>query len=113
MPVAAGTGAGALADAAALDPSGATYISPLQDGGCQKTLVVVIANGPPSTRDTALGAAALQALRAEVAGKQPLGRIGRPEDVADLVLFLASERAGFLTGASITVDGGASRGVYL
>lgn len=55
----------------------------------------------------------VETLRAEVAGKQPLGRIGRPEDVADLVLFLASERASFLTGASITVDGGASRGVYL
>jgi NAD(P)-dependent dehydrogenase (short-subunit alcohol dehydrogenase family) len=55
----------------------------------------------------------VEALRAEVARKQPLGRIGRPEDVADLVVFLASERAGFLTGASITVDGGASRGVYL
>jgi len=55
----------------------------------------------------------VEALRAEVAQRQPLGRIGRPEDVADLVLFLASERAGFITGASVTVDGGASRGVYL
>ena len=55
----------------------------------------------------------VEALRAEVARKQPLGRIGRPEDIADVVVFLASERAGFLTGASITVDGGASRGVYL
>jgi 3-oxoacyl-[acyl-carrier protein] reductase len=55
----------------------------------------------------------VEALRAEVAQRQPLGRLGRPEDVADLVLFLASERAGFITGASITVDGGASRGVYL
>jgi NAD(P)-dependent dehydrogenase (short-subunit alcohol dehydrogenase family) len=55
----------------------------------------------------------VEALRAEVARKQPLGRIGQPEDIADLVVFLASERAGFLTGASITVDGGASRGVYL
>jgi NAD(P)-dependent dehydrogenase (short-subunit alcohol dehydrogenase family) len=52
-------------------------------------------------------------LRAELERAQPLGRIGRPEDVADLVVFLASERAGFLTGISITVDGGASRGVYL
>jgi NAD(P)-dependent dehydrogenase (short-subunit alcohol dehydrogenase family) len=55
----------------------------------------------------------VEALRAEVARKQPLGRIGQPEDIADVVVFLASERAGFLTGASITVDGGASRGVYL
>jgi 3-oxoacyl-[acyl-carrier protein] reductase len=52
-------------------------------------------------------------LRRELEGAQPLGRIGRPEDVADLVVFLASERASFLTGVSITVDGGASRGVYL
>ena len=54
-----------------------------------------------------------EALRAEVERAQPLGRIGRPEDVASLVTFLASERASFITGAAITVDGGASRGVYL
>ena len=42
--------------------------------------------------------------------REHLRRVRR---VADLVVFLASERAGFLTGASITVDGGASRGVYL
>jgi NAD(P)-dependent dehydrogenase (short-subunit alcohol dehydrogenase family) len=52
-------------------------------------------------------------LRAELERTQPLGRIGRPEDVADLVVFLASERASFLTGIAITVDGGASRGVFL
>jgi NAD(P)-dependent dehydrogenase (short-subunit alcohol dehydrogenase family) len=52
-------------------------------------------------------------LRAELERAQPLGRIGRPEDVADLVVFLASERASFLTGIAITVDGGASRGVFL
>ncbi len=52
-------------------------------------------------------------LRAELERRQPLGRIGRPEDVADLVVFLASERASFITGVAITVDGGASRGVYL
>jgi NAD(P)-dependent dehydrogenase (short-subunit alcohol dehydrogenase family) len=52
-------------------------------------------------------------LRQELERRQPLGRIGRPEDVADAVVFLASERAGFVTGACLTVDGGASRGVYL
>jgi NAD(P)-dependent dehydrogenase (short-subunit alcohol dehydrogenase family) len=52
-------------------------------------------------------------LRRELERAQPLGRIGRPEDVADLVVFLASERASFVTGVSITVDGGNSRGVYL
>lgn len=43
----------------------------------------------------------------------PLGRIALPEEVADLIVFLASERATFLTGITITVDGGITRGVFL
>jgi 3-oxoacyl-[acyl-carrier protein] reductase len=43
----------------------------------------------------------------------PLGRIALPEEVADLICFLASARATFLTGITITVDGGITRGVYL
>jgi 3-oxoacyl-[acyl-carrier protein] reductase len=39
-------------------------------------------------------------------GMQALKRIGKPEDVADVVAFLASEAARWITGASITVDGG-------
>ncbi len=38
---------------------------------------------------------------------QPIKRIGRPEDIADLALFLASARASFLTGQLISVSGGA------
>jgi 3-oxoacyl-[acyl-carrier protein] reductase len=51
-------------------------------------------------------------MRAEAEGAYPLGRIGLPSDVADLVCFLASERASFLTGLCITIDGGSTRGVY-
>jgi 3-oxoacyl-[acyl-carrier protein] reductase len=39
----------------------------------------------------------------------PVGRIGRPEEVGDVVAFLASERASFVNGVSMLVDGGESR----
>ena len=52
-------------------------------------------------------------LNAEAAKAYTLGRIATPEDIADLVTFLVSARASFVTGVCITVDGGATRGVYL
>lgn len=39
----------------------------------------------------------------------PLKRIGSPEEFADLVVFLASERAGYITGTTIQIDGGLSK----
>ena len=44
--------------------------------------------------------------RKMLVGKHPIGRLGRPEDVAQAVLFLASERSSFVTGAALVVDGG-------
>ncbi|MGV9303246.1 SDR family oxidoreductase [Nonomuraea sp. NPDC003727] len=42
-------------------------------------------------------------------GSTPLGRIGRPEEVGDVIAFLASDRASFVNGVSLLVDGGESR----
>ncbi len=42
----------------------------------------------------------------------PLGRIGKPEELAALVAFLASEQAGYITGTTIQVDGGLTRALF-
>lgn len=48
----------------------------------------------------------------EFAGKiAPVGRIGRPEDVAEVALFLASDESGFVTGSAYNVDGGWTAGM--
>jgi NAD(P)-dependent dehydrogenase (short-subunit alcohol dehydrogenase family) len=38
--------------------------------------------------------------------QEPIGRLGRPEEIADTVICLCSERATFVIGAAVTVDGG-------
>jgi len=46
------------------------------------------------------------AVHAEEAALQPLGRLGQPEEVAELVYFLASDKAKFITGSLQVIDGG-------
>ena len=45
-----------------------------------------------------------------ILGAIPWGRLGRPEEIADVALFLASDRASWVTGACISVDGGQHKG---
>ncbi len=48
---------------------------------------------------------------AQLAKDVPLGRIAKPEEVADAIVWLASERASYITGQTVLVDGGAYRGL--
>jgi 3-oxoacyl-[acyl-carrier protein] reductase len=41
----------------------------------------------------------------------PLKRVGQPEEVADAIVWLASERASFITGQTLLVDGGLFKGL--
>ena len=41
--------------------------------------------------------------------QQPVGRVGNPFDIANMVLFLCSDKAGFITGENICIDGGQTR----
>ena len=48
---------------------------------------------------------------AELALMQPIRRAGRPEDIANTALFLASEASSYATGSILKVDGGAAYGM--
>jgi 3-oxoacyl-[acyl-carrier protein] reductase len=48
---------------------------------------------------------------ARLSADAPLGRLGQPEEVADAIVWLASERASFITGQTLLVDGGLYKGL--
>jgi 2-keto-3-deoxy-L-fuconate dehydrogenase len=54
----------------------------------------------------AAAAGSTEAARAAFVARQPMGRLGTPEEVADLAVYLASDAAQFITGQAIVIDGG-------
>ena len=76
----------------------------------------------PNAAETGLGDRMIEELAAAqgssgeevrnyLVGSTPLGRLARPEDVAAAVLFYASDLSAFVTGTSLTIDGGAHRAI--
>jgi 3-oxoacyl-[acyl-carrier protein] reductase len=61
---------------------------------------------------TGPNAQTLEEAMAQRSKEIPLGRIGKPEELAALVAFLASPLAGYITGTTIQVDGGAIKAPY-
>jgi len=60
----------------------------------------------PMVDEIAHGTRNPQAVRQKLALDIPLGRLGQPEEVADLCVYLLSDEAGFITGADVPIDGG-------
>ncbi len=71
--------------------------------GPRRITVNAIAPGPFESK---MMAATLGAFGAEIAASSPLGRIGRPDDMAGATVFLASRAGSYVTGAILPVDGG-------
>lgn len=60
----------------------------------------------PSLHDRMRATGDYEKARADFIGRQPMGRLGVPEEIAALVVFLASDESAFITGQAINIDGG-------
>jgi len=98
-------------------PDNAAYVSS-KGGLLQLTKSMALALAPRGIRVNAVGPGSIDTplqragmsrsprSRRMVLSRTPLGRLGRPEEVADAVLFISSSRASYITGQCLYVDGG-------
>jgi NAD(P)-dependent dehydrogenase (short-subunit alcohol dehydrogenase family) len=80
----------------------------LAESGIRVNCVCPVSVDTPLLRASFTRTADPEAARERNRKRHPLGRFGTPEDVANLVLFLASEEASWITGGTYVIDGGAS-----
>jgi 3-oxoacyl-[acyl-carrier protein] reductase len=74
--------------------------------------VNTVATGRFATERLASNAGSIEAAEEAAKGQVPAGRLGKPEEFGDLVAFLCSERAAYLTGTVIPIDGGMLRSAF-
>ncbi len=74
-----------------------------QEGAAKGITVNAIA---PGYVDTEMVRAVPEAVLQKIVGRIPVGRLGKPEEIARTVLFLVDDNAGFITGATVSVNGG-------
>jgi NAD(P)-dependent dehydrogenase (short-subunit alcohol dehydrogenase family) len=98
-------GAGAAIYAASKHAVEGLTKSAALEGAPKGIRVNAVAPGPVATAMLDRFAGGQQQAQQMAAGV-PIGRLGRPEDIADAIVFLASDRAGFITGQVLGVDGG-------
>jgi 3-oxoacyl-[acyl-carrier protein] reductase len=70
-----------------------------------------MAPGGLAEQQAAAGGTTVEQVVAGAAGKVPLGRLGTPDEIADVIALLASPRAGYVTGSAWSTDGGAVPGI--
>src|ERR1700722_1120618 len=119
-------GGGSIVNVASITASRGAFFMPQNAHGAAKggvlalTYQLVVEGGPHGIRVNAVSPAMTETPHtaplladpdgpaASIAGRVPLGRWGQPEDVANAIVFLASDESSHVSGANIPVDGGAA-----
>jgi meso-butanediol dehydrogenase / (S,S)-butanediol dehydrogenase / diacetyl reductase len=119
-------GGGSIVNVASISASRGAFFMPQNAHGAAKggvlalTYQLVVEGGPHGIRVNAVSPAMTETPHtaplladpdgpaASIAARVPLGRWGQPEDVANAILFLASDESSHVSGANIPVDGGAA-----
>ncbi len=123
LPIMRQQGKGAIVNTASISGTGGDYglssYNAAKAGVINLTRSAALENAKHNIRVNCVCPGAINTRAAQILGKEradefrrlqgqahPLGRMGEPEEIANTVLFLASDEASFITGAAIVVDGG-------
>jgi NAD(P)-dependent dehydrogenase (short-subunit alcohol dehydrogenase family) len=111
------TGIRAMANYASYSASKAALIQftavAAMEGALQGIRVNAIVPGQVNTAATADFALKAPELAAKTAGAIPMGRGGKPEELAEAIVFMLSDAASYITGVALPVDGGKSAQLYI